>query len=75
MLLFGDDAYLSRRCHIIGMDRSYAIEPDEKGGFLVRATSPTDSGDHIVGFSTTAEAQVWIDDRIRFANVDPSPVP
>jgi hypothetical protein len=53
---------------------SYAIEQNPNGGFLVRAIGLDDGSAHIaVGFSTRAKAQDWINDRLRFADRDPSP--
>jgi hypothetical protein len=53
---------------------SYVIEPDPKGGFLVRAVGLDDGSAQIaVGFSTSAKAQDWVNDRLRFADRDPSP--
>jgi hypothetical protein len=56
------------------MGTSYAIEPDPNGGFLVRTIgSKGGRGQIAVGFSTRAKAQDWINDRLRFADRDPSP--
>jgi hypothetical protein len=62
------------RLYFIVMITSFLIEPDSKGGFLVRATELDDGFHHIAdGFLTRAEAQKWINDRMRVADRVPSP--